>query len=47
MFMHIETRQIMYFVKLEDAVENEMETLKEQWESTLDSLEDESSVLLN
>lgn len=34
-------------VQFEDAVENEMETLKEQWESTLDSLEDESSILLN
>lgn len=31
---------------LEDAVENEMETFKEQWEGTLDRLEDESAVLL-
>ena len=38
MFMHIETRQIMYFVQLEDAVENEMETFKEQWEGTLKRL---------
>ena len=38
MSMHIETRQIMYFVQLEDAVENEMETFKEQWEGTLKRL---------